>query len=87
MAHKLGVWPAGQLWAAWPFSACITSSTHSPASCCSVGVQGVNTDQVLGTIVAELEQQDDLKVAFHLEPYEGEPMCCTAPGPGGGCRH
>jgi len=47
-------------------------------------VQGVNTDQVLGTIIAELEQQDDLKVAFHLEPYEGEPMCCTAPGPGGG---
>eukprot|EP00775_Hariotina_reticulata_P013015 gene13015-13144_t len=36
--------------------------------------QGVNTDQVLGTIIAELEQQDELKVAFHLEPYEGRTM-------------
>ena len=34
--------------------------------------QGVNTDQVLGLVLAEAEQQEELKVAFHLEPYEGE---------------
>lgn len=33
--------------------------------------QGVNTDQVLGLVLAEAEQQQQLKVAFHLEPYEG----------------
>lgn len=34
--------------------------------------QGVNTDAVLGLVVRELEQQDSLKLAFHMEPYEGE---------------
>jgi glycoprotein endo-alpha-1,2-mannosidase len=34
--------------------------------------QGVNTDRVLGLVLAEVEQQQELKVAFHLEPYEGE---------------
>lgn len=33
--------------------------------------QGVNTDAVLGLVLKELEQQDRLKLAFHLEPYEG----------------
>lgn len=33
--------------------------------------QGVNTDAVLGTVLRELEQQDTLKLAFHMEPYEG----------------
>lgn len=35
--------------------------------------QGVNTDAVLGVVVKELEQQQDtrVKLAFHLEPYEG----------------
>jgi glycoprotein endo-alpha-1,2-mannosidase len=33
--------------------------------------QGVNTDAVLGIVLRELEQQDQLKLAFHLEPYEG----------------
>jgi hypothetical protein len=27
---------------------------------------------VLGLVVHELEQQDSLKLAFHMEPYEGE---------------
>lgn len=33
--------------------------------------QGVNTDAVLGLVIKELEAQDALKLAFHLEPYEG----------------
>lgn len=38
--------------------------------------QGVNTDEVVGTIIRELERdssagQDGMKLAFHLEPYEG----------------
>jgi hypothetical protein len=34
-------------------------------------LQGVNTDAVLGVVLDELEQQDKLKLAFHMEPYEG----------------
>jgi glycoprotein endo-alpha-1,2-mannosidase len=37
--------------------------------------QGVNTDAVLGLVLAEAAQQQQLKVAIHMEPYEGE----TAP--------
>jgi hypothetical protein len=33
--------------------------------------QGVNTDKVLGLVLAEAAQQQQLKVAFHMEPYEG----------------
>jgi glycoprotein endo-alpha-1,2-mannosidase len=33
--------------------------------------QGVNTDAVLGVVIRELEQQDKVKLAFHMEPYEG----------------
>eukprot|EP00878_Enallax_costatus_P018118 GHUV01019063.1.p1 GENE.GHUV01019063.1~~GHUV01019063.1.p1 ORF type:complete len:407 (+),score=86.88 GHUV01019063.1:159-1379(+) len=33
--------------------------------------QGVNTDKVLQLVVHEVEQQQQLKIAFHLEPYEG----------------
>lgn len=35
--------------------------------------QGINTDAVLGLVVKELEQQQGtgVKLAFHLEPYEG----------------
>ena len=34
--------------------------------------QGVNTDAVLGVVLRELEQQGSrIKLAFHLEPYEG----------------
>jgi hypothetical protein len=33
--------------------------------------QGVNTDAVLGLVVSELEQQQQVKLAFHMEPYQG----------------
>lgn len=41
--------------------------------------QGVNTDAVLGVVVRELEQQDKLKLAFHMEPYEGEQDATLCP--------
>ncbi|KAF6255048.1 hypothetical protein COO60DRAFT_1641836 [Scenedesmus sp. NREL 46B-D3] len=33
--------------------------------------QGVNTDGVLGLVLAEAAQQQVLRVAIHMEPYEG----------------
>lgn len=42
--------------------------------------QGVNTDAVLGLVIKELERQDKLKLAFHLEPYEGETPTLRRPG-------
>lgn len=38
--------------------------------------QGVNTDKVLLTVMQEVEKQQHLKVAFHLEPYEGRSGLC-----------
>lgn len=43
-------------------------------------MQGVNTDAVLGVVLRELKQQDKLKLAFHMEPYEGNAVHCL-------CRH
>lgn len=37
--------------------------------------QGVSTDQVLPHVVAQVEQQQHLRIAFHLEPYQGEARC------------
>jgi hypothetical protein len=43
--------------------------------------QGVNTDAVLGVVIRELEQQDKVKLAFHMEPYEGAHLSSLLPAP------
>ena len=41
--------------------------------------QGVNTDEVLGTLIHELEQSGStLKVAIHMEPYPGKHAASAA---------
>jgi hypothetical protein len=44
--------------------------------------QGVNTDAVLGLVLAEAAQQQQLKVAIHMEPYEGNSTSSLEKGGG-----